>query len=100
MEDLVRRQEFLERRLRESSDPAERIGDLIVLRLCLRLVGEILEAAAAAGPKVMARRSAAQRAGLQAFGDERLCVAPLHLRNACANRVAGQAASHKDDEPV
>src|SRR6185437_7350315 len=48
MEDLVRGQELLERRLCESSDPAKRIRDLIVLRLCLRLVGEILEAAPAA----------------------------------------------------
>ena len=32
MEDLVCRQDLLERRLREPSDPAERIGDLIVLR--------------------------------------------------------------------
>ena len=49
---------------------------------------------------MVAWRLDAQRARLQDFGDERLRVAPLHLRNARANRVTGQAASHEDDESV
>ena len=61
VEDLLRREDRLERRLREPADAAQRVGDLRLLRLDLRLVGEILEAAAAAGRVVRARRVDAQR---------------------------------------
>src|SRR5206468_12668876 len=66
------------------------------LPICL--VGEILEPTAATGGVVPARSFDAQRAWLQHFGDERLGVAPLHLRHACTNRVSGKPAADEDDE--
>ncbi len=55
-EDLLRRDDRLDRRLDDPGDPAQRVHDPRRLRLDLRLVGEVLEAAAAAGGKVLAGR--------------------------------------------
>ncbi len=74
--------------------------DLLLLRGDLRLVGEVLEAAAAAGRVVGARRLDAQRAGLEHVDRERLGEAALHLGHARADPVARQAAAHEDDESV
>ena len=77
----------------ESLDPG-------VLRRELRLVGEILEAAAAAGRVVRARRLDPLRARLEHLGRDRLGVAALHLRHARAHGVARQPGAHEDDEAV
>ena len=62
-----------------------------MLRLELRLVGEILEAAAAAGRNARtARRPAAGPASTH-LGRDRLGVAALHLRDPRAHRVAREA---------
>ena len=66
----------------------------------LRLVGEVLEAAAAARGVVRARRVDAVRPGREDFGGERLGVAALDLRHARADRVARKAAPDEDDEAV
>ena len=71
-----------------------------MLRVELRLVGEILEAAAAARGVVRARRVDALRPGRDDLGGDRLGVAALHLRHAGAHGVAGQAAPDEDDEAV
>ena len=56
VEDLFGGDDRLQRRLCEASDPLERVPHLVVLRGDLCLVGEVLEAAAAAGRVVVARR--------------------------------------------
>ena len=68
------------------------------LRLELALVGEVLEAAAAADAEVAARRLDAIGAGLEERRADRLREAALHLRRARADEVAGQPAAHEDDE--
>ena len=89
VEHLDRRDDRLERGLRDPADPPERIGDLLLLGGDLRLVGEILEAAAAAGRVVRARRVDAQRARVDHVDRERLRMVALHLRHARANGIAG-----------
>src|SRR5439155_18449784 len=76
MEDLRGREDLLERRLGEPADAAECVPHLTVLRLDLRLVGEILEPAAAASRVVLAGSFNAQRPRMQHLGDERLAVPP------------------------
>src|SRR5262245_35814883 len=100
VERVVGRQDRLERRLGDAADAAQSIGDLGRLRLDLRLVREVLEAAAPAGRIVGARRIDALGPRLQHLGRERLGVAALHLRHARAHGVARQAAPHEDDEAV
>jgi hypothetical protein len=56
VEDGRRGDDLLERRLREPADSRQRVADLVCLRRELRLVGQILEAAAAAGRVVLAGR--------------------------------------------
>src|SRR5580765_8673215 len=46
VEDRLGRDDFLERRLLDAAEPAQRVQDLSLLLLELRLVREILEAAA------------------------------------------------------
>jgi hypothetical protein len=58
MEDRLGRDDLLERRLGDAAETAEGVGHLPLLLLELRLVREILEAAAAAGRIVRARRVA------------------------------------------
>ena len=94
------RDDRLERRLSDARDPLQRVAHLRVLLLDLRLVREILEAAAAAGREVLARRLDAERACGEHVGRERLGEAALHLRHARADAVARQAAAHEDDEAV
>ena len=62
MEDRLGGDDLLERRLGDAAEPAQRVLDLPLLLLELRLVREILEAAAAAGGVVRARRVDALRA--------------------------------------
>ena len=83
-----------------SIEKSERIPDLRLLRLQLRLVGEVLQAAAAARAEVVARRLHARRARLEQLHRVRLRVVALHLRDACANGVPRQPAADEDDEAV
>ena len=81
--------------------PARRRSDCDdprLLRRGLRVVGEVLETAAAAGREVLARRLDALRPGVDDLDRLGLGVAALHLRHARANRVARQPAPHEDDE--
>ena len=101
MEDLrLARDDRLERRLGDAAEPLQRVAHLRLLRLDLRLVGEILEAAAAAGGEVGARRLDPVRRRLEHVDGERLGVAALHLRHARADAVARQPAADEDDEAV
>ena len=100
MEDLLGRQDRLDRRFLEPADPPQRISYLRGLRLGLSLVREILKAAASAGRVMLTRRVDAQRARLQHLGRERFRVASLHLGHPRAHRVTGKAAPHEDDEAV
>ena len=90
----------LEREVDEAGEPLERVADPAVLRVELRRVVEILEAAAAAGGVVGARRVDAVRPGGEHLGDDRLGVAALRLRHARLHPVAREAAAHEDDEAV
>ena len=100
MEDRLGRDDRLERRIVEPADPAQRFLDLLGLRRDLCLVGEILEAAAAAVRVVLARSLDARRARLHDLDGERLGVVALHLRHTRAHGVAGQPALDEDDEAV
>ena len=90
----------LERRLGDPAEPHERVAHLRCLRLELALVGVVLEAAAAAGAEVRARRHDPVGAGREDLERGRLGEAALHLGDAGAHRVAGQAAADEDDEAV
>ena len=100
MEDRLGRDDLLERRLLDPAEAAQRVLDLALLLLELHLVREILEAAAAAGGVVRARRLDALRPGREDVDRERLRVVPLHLRHAGANTVSGKPATHEDDVAV
>ena len=100
VEDRLRGDDRLERRVGQAPDPAERVRDLRLLRGNLRLVGEILEPAAAAGRVVRTRRVDPLRARPEHLGCERLRMPPLHLGHSCADHVARQPSPHEDDEPV
>ena len=100
VEDRVGRDDRLQGRLVDAPDSAQSFRHLRRLRVQLRLVGEILEAAAAAGRVVLARRVDARRSGLHHLERQRLGVIPLHLRYARANDVPGQPAADEDDEAV
>ena len=62
----------LERRLGDAGDPLQRVAHLRVLLLDLRVVREILEAAAAARRVVLARRLDPERPGGDDLGGKRL----------------------------
>ena len=62
MELRLGREDLLERRVGDAAEADERVAHLLVLRRDLRLVGEILEAAAAARREVGARRVDPRRA--------------------------------------
>ena len=100
MEPLDSGEDRLERRIGDPAEPAKRIGDLRLLRRGLGLVGEILEAAAAAGGVVGARRVDAVRARLEHLRRECLGVVSLHFRHTCAHAVTGEAAPDEHDEAV
>jgi hypothetical protein len=101
VEDLgLAREDRLERRFRDAREPLQRVAHLELLLLQLCLVREILEAAAAAGGEVRARRLHSLGPGPEHLGRERLGVAPLDLRDARPDAVAGKPASHEDDEAV
>ena len=86
--------------MREAGEPLERVGDPLCLGRELRVVGEVLEAAAAAGRVVRAGRVDALRPRPEDLDGERLRVAALHLRHPRPDRVAGEAAADEDDESV
>jgi hypothetical protein len=100
VEDGLGGHDRLERRLRDPAQADERIPDLPRLRLDLSLVGEVLEAAPAAGGIVGARRLDALGPGPEELDRERLGMVALHLGDARANGVARQAAADEDDEAV
>ena len=100
VEDRLGGDDRLERRIVEPADPAQRVLDLLGLGRELRLVREILEAAAAAGGVVLARRLDPRRAGLDDLDRQRLGVVALHLRHARAHGVARKAVPDEEDEPV
>ena len=100
MEDRRGGDDRLERRLRQPADPHEGVPNLRLLRRDLSLVVEILEAAAAAGRVVVARRLHPLRARLEHLHRERLRVTPLHLRDPRANLVARQPTTHEHHEAV
>jgi len=95
-----RRDDRLDRRVREPGEALERVRHPLLLRRELSVVGEVLEAAPPAGGVVRARRVDAQRSRRDDRGRDRLGVAALHLRHARADRVAWKPASHEDDEAV
>ena len=90
----------LERRLGDAPEPHERVTHLGRLLRELHVVGEVLEAAAAAGGEVVARRLDAVGARLHDLHGRRLRMAAADLRHAGAHDVAGQAAAHEEDEAV
>ena len=90
----------VERRLRYPTDPLERVSNLVFLRRRLHRVVEVLEAAAAAGRVVRARRLDALRRRVEHLGHERLGEAALHLRHARAHTIARKPAPDEDDEAV
>ena len=94
------RDDRLERRLGELPDPHEGVTNLPLLLGELDVVGQVLEAAAAADTEVPARRLDATVARRHELRDDPLREAALHLRHARAHRVAGQPAANEDDEPV
>ena len=96
----ARRDDRLERRLREPAEADQRVTHLGVLRLELALVGVVLEAAAAARPEVAARRLDPVGPRLEQRGAHGLGEAALDLRRARAHEVAGQPAADEDDEAV
>ena len=100
VEDLDGRDDRLERRLGQPADPPERLAHLLLLGRDLRLVGEILETAAAAGGIVDAGRLDPLRPLPDDLDRQRLGVVPLHVRHTRAHRVPGQSAADEDDEPV
>ena len=101
VEDLrLAREDRLERRLGDAREPLQRVAHLHLLLRELRLVREILEAAAAAGGKVSARRLDALGPRPEHLGRERLGMAALDLRDPRAHAVAGEPSPHEDDEAV
>ena len=66
----------------------------------LGLVGEILEATAAAGRIVGAGRLDPLAARLEHLGRQSLREAALHLRHAGPHEIAGQPSADEDDEAV
>ena len=94
------RDDRLERKVDETCEPLQRIGDPLVLRRDLGVVGEILEPAAAAGRVVRTRRVDTLRPGSDDLGGERLGMTALNLRHARLDGVSRQAAADEDDEPV
>jgi len=101
VEDLrLAREDRLERRLGDAGEPLQGVANLHLLLRELRLVGEILEPAAAAGGEVGARRVHPLGPRLQHLGRERLGVVALDLRDARPDAIARQAAAHEDDEAV
>ena len=93
-------QDRLQGRVAEATEPGECIPHLSLLLRDLFLVGEILEAAAAAGRVVRARGVDAERAGGDDLLGDRLGEPPLHLRHSGPDRVARQPAPDEDDEAV
>jgi hypothetical protein len=90
----------LERRIGEAADPDERIAHLPLLLGELRLVGEVLEAAAAARAEMAARGLDARSTRLDELRDDALREPALDLRDPGTDRVAGKSAAGEDDEPV
>ena len=100
VEDLLGRHDRLERRLGEAADALQGVAHLVVLGGDLRLVVEVLEAAAAAGGIVRARGVDPVGTALDHLGRQRLGVVPLHLGHAGADEVAREPAADEDDEAV
>ena len=100
MEERLGRHGRLELDAGELADPLERVGHLTALGLELRLVGEVLEAAAAAGRIVGARSLHAGSARVDDLERRRLGVGALHVRDAGLDRVARKAPPDEDDEAV
>ncbi len=99
VEDLrLARDDRLERRLGDAGEADERVANLRFLLRELRVVGEILEAAAAALAEVRALRVDAIRPRAEDLGRDRFRVAALDLRDARAHAVTGQPPPDKDDE--
>ncbi len=99
-EQLLGGDDRLEHRLGDAGDASQRVLDPGLLGRELGVVGEVLEAAAAAGRVVGARSLDALRPGLEHLGRDRLGVTPLHLGHARPDPVARKAGAHEDDEPV
>src|SRR6185503_9994750 len=100
VEDGRGRHDRLELEALEPPDAGQGVGDLSLLRRGLRLVGEVLEAAAAAGRVMRARSVDARRAGLDDLERLGLGVISLHLRDAGTHGVAWKPAPDEDDEAV
>ncbi len=94
------RERRLERRVGDAAQPHEGIPHLGCLFRELHVVGEILEATAAARGEVVAGRLDAVGARLHDLHRHRLRVAAANLRHAGAHDVAGQAATHEEHEAV
>src|ERR671918_2729163 len=83
-----RGQDRLDQRLRDPSDPRERVAHLLLLRRDLLLVGEVLEPAASADAEVRAWRFHAVRARLENGAGGSLGETALDLRHLRAHAVA------------
>src|SRR5262245_31443110 len=90
----------LEVEVGEAADPAEGVRDLLRLGVELRLVREVLEAAASAGGVVRAWSLDARRAWLDDLERDRLRVAPLDLRDPRPHEISREPPPDEDDEPV
>jgi hypothetical protein len=92
-------QDPLERRLGDPREPlaARRAPELLLLEL--RGVGEILEAAAATGGEMRARRLDPLGPRPEDLGRERLRVAALDLRDPRPDAVAGSPRRTKTTKP-
>ena len=84
----------------DAPDPPQRVRDLLRLGIELRLVGEVLEAAAPAGRVVRARRLHAGGARLHDLDCDGLGMAALHLRDSRAHDVPGKRPVDEDDKAV
>jgi hypothetical protein len=100
VENVRGRNDLLEWRRLDAAEPDERVAHPLGLLLHLRVVGQILETAAAARGVVAARRLDAPRAGRHDLCRQGLREIALHLRHTCSDAVAGQPAPDEDDVPV
>jgi hypothetical protein len=98
---LHRRHDLLQLEPLEAADPAERVGDLLLLVTQLALVGEALPRRSRAGlAAVDAAVGEAIRGGLEQLDRARLGEALLALGHLGTDPVAGQRPGDEDDQAV
>src|SRR5512145_671897 len=88
----------LEGRVLRTADSNEGVAHLLRLLRELRLVCEVLEATATAGPKVPAGRFHSIGPRVEQLAREALGEAPLDLCHTRANSIAWESTPDEDDE--